>query len=116
MDRIEFIEMLQDRVAEQREILSDLHEEKTEKYKYTTEYLSEVIKPKKTEPMQMTFVDGTQPTTFTGHQIKKTNSTEQIIDIAHLLRKLEKECDDIREEIKSFDDVREILPYFNKGN
>jgi len=118
MDRVEFIEMLQEKLDEQRKIYDELVLEKEKKYKYTTKYFYDSIKPK--EPTSMKLVAGGEITlarnylfdnnsdTYTA---SKKTTTDMIIETSYKIRKLELECDSIRKEIESYDDVRKIFPF-----
>jgi len=119
MDRVEFIEMLQEKLDEQRKIYDELVLEKEKKYKYTTKYFYDRIKPKELTSMKLIAGDDITITrnylwdnnanTYTGS--KTTTTTDMIIETSYKIRKLELECDSIRKEIEAFDDVRKIFPF-----
>jgi len=117
MDRIEFIEMLQEKLDKQRKVYDELVKEKEEKYKYTSTYMHKMLQPKEHITMDLKMGNNitlTNPLWDSNtHQYteSKKSTTNMIIDVSYKIRKLEIECGDIRKEIDSFDDVRKIFPF-----
>ena len=119
MDRIEFIEMLQERLDEQRKVYEELEKEKQEKYKYTTKYLYEQIQPKEHISMGLTLNDNAiniNPLWDSNNKYteSKKTTTELIIEQSYKIRKLEMDCEELRKEIEAFDDVRTIFPFLEE--
>ena len=114
MDRIEFIEMLQERHDEQRKIYDELLKEKQEKYKYTTQYLYEQLQPK--EPLSTELLNNNAYclSNYNNRYTESKNTTDMIIEKSYKIRKLEMDCEELRKEIDAFDDVRTIFPFLEE--
>lgn len=105
MDRVEFIESLQQRLSEVESKKAELQTECDKAYKRTWEYIKERFEPKENNNVNgLNFVCGgtdiaMHNTLYTHVVARSNNTTEQIIDLGHKIRTVEEEISELQKKI-----------------
>ena len=119
MDRLEFIEQLVQTKKELEQELTDLKKECEELYKYTIDYVKEILNDDDDDSLTaaggvVTFGYMKQSElTIDGDEVLTTKSTKKIIDLSAEIKDLQTKIDEEKDKIDIYKrrDIRKYFPF-----
>jgi len=124
MDRLEFMETLNEEIKELKARKEELSDKCHEMYKYTVEHLREILKEPESGNIttsmgvNMAYLkDSGSSIIMDGHDVISTNNSKNmIIKLSSTISQLKNDCEELENKLQKYknDDIRKVLPYLNE--